>query len=66
MTLFEEDKKMEDEMYDNDGELHGTSKDEIIDGLANLIIDEEQYDYFPSEMWKFVGNTVRQFASMGH
>ena len=43
---------MEDEMYDNDGELHGTSKDEIIDGLANLKIDEEQYDYFSSEMWK--------------
>ena len=52
MTLFEEDKKMEDEMYDNDGELHGTSKDEIIDGLANLKIDEEQYDDFSSEMWK--------------
>ena len=44
---------MEDyEMYDVHGELHGTSRDEIMEGLANFKLDLDQYEDFPKEMWK--------------
>ena len=33
-------------------ELSGTSRDEIIDGLESLTLDEEHYDDFPSAMWE--------------
>ena len=41
----------DDEMYDVNGELHGTSRDEIIEGLANFKLDLDQYEDFPKEMW---------------
>ena len=40
------------EMYDVHGELHGTSRDEIMEGLANFKLDLDQYEDFPKEMWK--------------
>ena len=44
---------MEDyKIKNHDGEFIGTSKDEILDGLANFNLDEEQYSDFPSVMWK--------------
>tara|TARA_B100000780_G_scaffold259810_1_gene211093 strand:+ start:317 stop:691 length:375 start_codon:yes stop_codon:yes gene_type:complete len=42
----------DDKIKNHNGEYIGTSKDEILDGLANFNLDEEQYDYFPSVMWK--------------
>ena len=44
---------MEDYKIENhDGEYIGTSRDEIIDGLARFRLDEEQYNLFPDELWK--------------
>ena len=44
---------MEDYKIENhDGEFIGTSRDEIIDGLARFRLDEEQYNLFPDELWK--------------
>ena len=44
---------MEDEKIKNhDGDYIGTSRDEIIDGLARFTLDEEQYNLFPSVIWK--------------
>ena len=42
----------DDQIEDMNGEPHGTSLDEIIDGLVNHRLDEEQYDFFPPEMWR--------------
>lgn len=43
---------IDDEFLDVNGEPHGTSRDEIIEGLANFRLDLDQYDDFPKEMWK--------------
>ena len=44
---------MEDyKIKNHDGEYIGTSRDEIIDGLARFRLDEEQYNLFPDELWK--------------
>ncbi len=42
----------DNEIEDVNGDPHGTSLDEIIDGLTNRRLDEEQYIFFPSEIWK--------------
>ena len=42
----------EDKLYNHDGELTGTSKEEIISGIDAFKLDEEQYDYFPPDLWK--------------
>ena len=42
----------DDKIKNNDGEYIGTSRDEIIDGLARFTLDEEQYNLFPSVIWK--------------
>jgi len=46
---------MEDNKIENhDGEIIGTSKEEILDGINKFNIDEEHYDQFPDELWKDV------------
>ena len=46
---------MEDNKIENhDGEIIGTSKEEILDGINKFNIDEEHYDQFPAELWKDV------------
>ena len=42
----------DDKIKNHDGEYIGTSRDEIIDGLARFTLDEEQYNLFPSVIWK--------------
>ena len=42
----------DDKIKNHDGEYIGTSRDEIIDGLARFRLDEEQYNLFPDELWK--------------
>tara|TARA_B100000780_G_scaffold56555_1_gene35744 strand:+ start:221 stop:664 length:444 start_codon:yes stop_codon:yes gene_type:complete len=43
---------IDDEFLDVNGEPHGTSVDEIVDGIENYRLDSEQFDNFPEEMWK--------------
>jgi hypothetical protein len=44
---------MEDNKIENhDGEIIGTSKEEILDGINKFNIDEEHYNQFPAELWK--------------
>ena len=46
---------MEDNKIENhDGEIIGTSKEEILDGINKFNIDEEHYNQFPAELWKDV------------
>ena len=46
---------MENNKIENhDGEIIGTSKEEILDGINKFNIDEEHYDQFPMELWKDV------------
>jgi hypothetical protein len=44
---------MEDNKIENhDGDIIGTSKEEILDGINKFNIDEEHYNQFPAELWK--------------
>ena len=40
------------EIYNHDGDIHGNSREEIMDGISNSLLDEEQYSSFPPQMWK--------------
>ena len=46
---------MENNKIENhDGELIGTSKEEVLDGINTFNLDEEHYQQFPVELWKDV------------
>ncbi len=46
---------MEDNKIENhDGEIIGTNKEEILDGINTFNLDEEHFNQFPSELWKDV------------
>ena len=44
----------DNKIENHDGEIIGTSKEEILDGINKFNIDEEHYNQFPAELWKDV------------
>jgi len=41
-----------DKIENHEGDIIGTSKEEILDGINKFNIDEEHYNQFPAELWK--------------